>query len=262
MQTLELYFKKNKIRCRIQGQGNRLIIAFHGFSLDGGIFDALNGHLNPDFKLYAIDLPFHGKTKWSASSYSPTDIAEIVKQILFLEKKNRFEALGFSLGARLWFKLIDAFPGQIKKLHLLSPDGIQTRGLGLASKIPNGLIKRLEKVCHSPNRMIKLANQLLRLKIINRFDFKFVKHHLSNEENRKRVFGTWLSLKQFTINKEALKKSLKEANIPTTFIIGKRDPLVNLSAIKKFAHPLPNTEIFLMDKSHQLIDGTLGEWIY
>jgi pimeloyl-ACP methyl ester carboxylesterase len=64
-------------------------------------------------------------------------------------------------------------------------------------------------------------------------------------------------MRHFRVHKRALKKLLAENGIPLTVIVGKRDSIIALSAVKKLVRDLPGAQLHLLNKSHFLIDGSI-----
>jgi pimeloyl-ACP methyl ester carboxylesterase len=252
-----IHIRKNKIYYKKWGQGPRLLIALHGFAHDHQMFNILQKGLGPHFTVYAIDLPFHGRTKWKEKSYQPSHIGTMVRYVLQQEGKDQFTALGFSYGARIWMASLPLLHSQLSHLYLLAPDGLRTQWLGIAERTPGPLIWLLDQFSKKPDRLPRLADRLRKWRLINRFAHRFVHHHLGTIKNKSRLFNTWRSMQHFRVNKRDVKKLLAENSIPLTVIVGKRDSIIALSAVKSLVKDLPGAQLHLLNKSHFLIDGSI-----
>ena len=157
MQPSILHTPFGEVAFRKSGSGPRLLIAFHGFSEDGSAFAGMGEFLQGSCTLYAVDLPFHGLTRWQGSDYRPAQLAAIVEAILEREGKRRFEAIGHSLGARVWVRPLPPFRGQMEGVYLLAPDGLQTRWMYLVEWLPAGLRRLLGRLAQRPARVLALA---------------------------------------------------------------------------------------------------------
>ena len=57
-QSSELYYYR-------EGDGNKVILLFHGFGQDHKAFDSWIDVLESDYTIFAFDLFFHGNSKWA-----------------------------------------------------------------------------------------------------------------------------------------------------------------------------------------------------
>lgn len=100
--------------------GNRPLLMFHGYGQDASVFKHIEG--------YSIELFFHGNSIWNKGE-EPLEKSEW-KDIIdeFLNKNNitTFSVLGFSMGGKFALATLEAFPGRVKEIILLAPDGVQT----------------------------------------------------------------------------------------------------------------------------------------
>jgi pimeloyl-ACP methyl ester carboxylesterase len=233
------------------------MIALHGFAHDHHMFNIFQEGLQSHFTVYAIDLPYHGRSQWKEKQYDPVAIQQMVSYILQQENKDQFTALGFSYGARIWMASLPHIQQSVSHLYLLAPDGLRTQWLGLAERTPQLLILLLDQLSKKPSRLIRLADRLRKLGLINRFAHRFVHHHLSTYKHKKRLFCTWRAIQRFRVNKGKVKKILLNGAIQLTVIVGKRDTLIGMGAIKKLVRGVPNAQLHLLNKSHFLIDGSI-----
>ncbi len=253
-----IHIRKNKIFFKKFGRGERLLIAFHGFAHDHKMFNILQAGLSAQFTVYAIDLPFHGRSKWKDKVYRPKDIQTLVKYILQQEQQTHFSALGFSYGARIWMTSLSLIHPWLSHLYLLAPDGLRTQWLGLAQRTPRWIISLFSYLSKKPGRITRLADRLQRWRLLGRFAHRFVHHHLGTLALRNQLFRTWRSMRFFRVNKRECKNVLLEQEIPVTVVVGKRDSLIKLNTIKSFVKGLPSAQLHLLNKSHFLIDGSIA----
>src|SRR6056297_3448127 len=79
--SLWLNIGRHKVFVRTWGDGSIPVVALHGFSDTGAIFEPFGKVLADHCTLYAVDLPFHGKTQWKSKVISRRHIREIVCSI-------------------------------------------------------------------------------------------------------------------------------------------------------------------------------------
>lgn len=234
-----VYFRK-------WGTGKTLLIALHGFGVDGGMFASLAGYLTENCTFYAIDLPFHGKTQWNKNSFEPTDIQNIIYRIQEREKSTHCSLLGHSFGARLVLKLsedMDVFD----QLFLLSPDGIRTYWLEWSELLPHSWRRWIMRRLQNPNWLLSLAARLRRWGWIPAYVEQFLTRNLSSAAARTRLLHIWLSTPAFKINLENRSTSTR-----MKIIVGSNDPMLDVAAVERFARKMKNAEICVLDGKHYL----------
>lgn len=252
MGTNFLHLPAGKIHYRKWGRGNRLLLAWHGYGADAGMFEKLSPTLDDVFTIYAIDLPFHGQTQWKKASYHIKDLAAVFELILKKENANHCSLLGYSFGARIAMKLTKQFGNHIDTLYLLSPDGIRTRWLWTGYLIPRFLRRFLLKKLNTPDRLLRFAIRLRNWGLIPFFVEWFLRKNIVTPESRARLLGTWLSLNAFAIRKGRLKSTIKKHAIKVVVMIGERDKMLNQRAIQRFIQKLPDTKFYVLPCNHVL----------
>ncbi len=246
-----------EVHYRKLGGGPRLLIALHGFGADSSYFQCLGPSLHGICTLYAIDLPFHGLTRWKEPGFRPGHIEHIVRAILQCEGRERFEAVGHSLGGRLWLCLLDRLGGQMDALYLLAPDGLQTRWMGLAGRLPLFLRRLVGRLAAQPEKGLALAQQLQHRGLIDGFVVRYLKHHLKNSDRRRRLLNTWYALSNFPLNTGSARSLLSTLRAPVLVLLGKQDILAPAAALRMALDGLPNVEVREVDANHR----TVCQWV-
>ena len=242
-----------EVAFRKYGAGGRLLIAFHGFSADGAIFRAMGGYLDGGCTLYAIDLPFHGNTQWRADDYRPGQLAAVVRLILAQEGKGRFEAIGHSLGARLWLHLLPFFKGQATCLYLLAPDGLQTRWLYLVEWLPVWWRRLFIHFAQRPGWILALARRLHRLGWVDDFLLRYLNHHLGEAQLRYRLLHTWMAIGHFRLGTKKVAHLIRQARVPVYVLLGDEDRLVKPESIRRRLDGLDEVSIEEISATHRSI---------
>ncbi|MCO6488722.1 MAG: alpha/beta hydrolase [Phaeodactylibacter sp.] len=248
-----LHTDYGEVACRKFGAGKRLLIAFHGFSEDGAAFRALGEQLKDSCTLYAVDLPFHGSTRWLDEEYRPAQLAVVVEAILEKEGSRRFEAVGHSLGARLWLHLLPDFRDRMERLCLLAPDGLQTRWLYLVEWLPGGWRRLAIRWARRPGWILALARLLYRLRLIGPFLLRYLEHHLREAGRRRRLLHTWLALSHFRLNGDKGRRLIQQAAVPVLVLLGDKDRLVRPEVIRRRLGGTAGVEILTVDANHRSI---------
>jgi len=251
-----LAYQEHRIHYHRFGRGSHLLLALHGFGDSGSIFRALEPALASYFTTYAIDLPFHGKTEWRSVSYSEQDIANIFRLIARKEQQDCFFLMGYSFGGRLVLRSLPGFLPQLERIFLLAPDGLHTQWMAQVLHTPRWLRLSAKQWLREPQWLLRLAENLHRRGWLGHFPYHFVMTHLKTPERRDRLFGTWLSLNNFTVYPKRIRHLLGESQLPTDLYFGKFDPIITPKAGKKLAD-LPNVNVHLVEAGHQLIGKSL-----
>ncbi len=252
METDLLHTDGGDVHYQKWGRGNKLLVAVHGYGANAGMFQTLAEQLSDAFTIYAFDLPFHGKTNWYSEDYKRADIVEIIELILKRENANHFMLLGYSFGARVVMKLLDTLSTKAEHLFLLSPDGIRTRWLGAGLLLPKGMRHWLISMLASPDPFLKLIARLRRWGLIPFFVEWFLRKNLADAESRARLLCSWLSLNEFMIRLNKVKRIIQAHNIQVTIIVGERDKLLKNKAIQRFIYDLNGALLHTLPCNHVL----------
>lgn len=252
METGYLNIPDGNVFFRKSGSGKSLIIALHGFGQDGRVFSSFP--LPQDYCLYALDLPWHGHTKWQNPTFSPACLSTIVEAVLQLEAgKTHLDLIGFSYGAGLWIGTLPALPMLQYRLFLVSPEAISGRWKRWTNRIPGKLRQWIGYIIQNhPKILLKLATLLEKIHLLHPFALRFLQHHLGDPAKRNRLLNTWINLAHFPIRQSAL--TMHRDSLSAIYcIIGKHDPLLNLSAIKKWGEQVPGLQLLTLSNGHNLL---------
>lgn len=261
MQSSFFTLEKGRVHYYRFGHGPRLLIAFHGFGDSAGLFGALQP-LEERYTVVALDLPYHGRTHWSASDYGAEDIDAIVSAILHREGRQVFTGLGFSYGGRIWLSSIERFANRLEALWLIAPDGLGTRGMAFPLIIPLPLRRGLVWALQNPGWLLGLAAILRRFRLLDAFTLRFLHFFLNNKERRRCLLHTWLSLDDFRVFRRRARRQLLESGLKTTFVLGRQDELISIPAVRRFAEGLECVRVVLRRGDHySLIDRELAALI-
>lgn len=261
MQPSTLSTPSGEVAFRKFGSAPRLLIAFHGFSQDGSVFAEMGETLRGRYTLYAIDLPFHGSTRWEGGDYRPSELAAVVEAILEKEGKGRFEAIGHSLGARLWLHLLPEFEGRLEGLCLLAPDGLQARWMPLLEWPPAGLRRNIARLLSHPAWLLALAAALRRAGFIDDFLLRYLQFHLPDEGRRYRLLHTWLALSHFRLSWGKARRLIASAAPSVLVLLGNKDRLAKPAAIRKALRGLDNVRLEEINATHRSICRAAAPWV-
>lgn len=261
MVSYYLEYKNARIHCLHFGHGPELLIALHGFGDRARMFAVLAEALAPNYTVVAVDLPFHGQTEWPFDSFQKTDLIAIVRMILHREKRERFALMGFSFGARLAQALLPEFIDRLDKLYLLSPDGINTRGMRTAVHTPAAIRRLLYRALRRPEWFLTLVRLGGRLRLVPPLIQHFLAMNLTRPDRFRRAFGCWFALSSFYLRRRHIQALLLKSGLPTEVYFGTRDQMIRFKTVKKMADKLPNVHLRLLDEGHRVVGEELREKI-
>lgn len=206
------------------GSGNATCFCFHGYSNDSSIFEILDCNLFSSYTFIAIDLPYHGDTKWSRILLTPKILNDIILLIIQKEELPKtFSLLGFSLGGRVAMSAFLFAPQLVEKMILLAPDGLY-RGFwykaALQTKLGNKLMAYFLNRTEKAIRGLRLCK---RIGLINNRVFLNAQGFVSSKRESTLLYARWISMRKLHPNLKILGEKIKEYRLPVKMVFGKAD---------------------------------------
>ncbi|MCC5931588.1 MAG: alpha/beta hydrolase [Cyclobacteriaceae bacterium] len=219
----------------IFGSGSKILLAFHGYGQSAAVFRNLAEAL-PQYRIYSFDLFFHGKSIWKSDGniLRPEIWRQLLQNFLQKEQISEFSLLGFSLGGKVVLATYTMYISQVKNIYLLAPDGVSlspwyvaATQLSFGRKFFHFLIKKTKF-------STLMINILEKTGILHKKIGRFVKREMATENQRYRVYQTWLLYRGLNSNIKYVVQKLKACNQPIEIYIGKYDQVIR----KKHIRPL------------------------
>jgi pimeloyl-ACP methyl ester carboxylesterase len=256
-----LNYKSSAINYYCYGNGPNQMVCFHGYGEEADVFDFLEKYIGDQYTVYAIDLPFHGKTEWKEGlDFSPEDLLLIVERIVpgnsqKLETRNhKLSLMGFSLGGRMALRLYQSIPGKIDQLVLLAPDGLKVNfwyWLSTQTWLGN---KFFAFTMRKPGWFFWFLKLLNRLKLVNASIFKFVNFYIGNKEVRTLLFNRWTTLRKIKPDLKKIKTEIVQYRTRVRLIYGKHDRIILSSVGEKFRKGIEShCDISVIASGHQVL---------
>lgn len=246
---------KGRFHLRRIGEGPHLILALHGFGLSGAMFTSLAKLLDPHhFSCLAIDLPGHGQTNWQPPVFYPADISELLEELQHLASWSSIQLLGFSLGGRVWSKLVaQGLCPRANSLTLVAPDGYGGRYTSWIDGRLGHLLSPVSHLGNHPRPWTWMARQLEKRKVISPFARHFVESQLNDPGSRQRLQLTLRSLGQFRLDKRDYSSLAQWGHkYPAEVWIGQKDAIIRSDRLTKLLAPYPSIKIETYANGHQL----------
>lgn len=234
------------------------MFCFHGFGESAEHFHFLESHLSAHFTLVAIDLPFHGNSRWNSTiPLDPLSLISLLEQIKQKHQFNqkRYELLGYSMGGRISLSLAEIASEKILKVFLLAPDGFKMNfWYWLATQTYLGN-KIFSATIHYPAPFLRIVRGLNRFGLLNQSIHKYVQAHLHDQERRKQLYLRWTCLRKFRPNLSRLRNRLLDRKIELVQLYGLHDRIILPNRGQQFSdsiHPLGKLEI--INSGHRLLE--------
>jgi pimeloyl-ACP methyl ester carboxylesterase len=240
------------------GNGDEILLAFHGLNNHYTDFRILEPALGKKFKVISFNLPYHGNKTDNLQgrelSYSNNDLKELFEKFLALNSIKDFSVMGYSLGGKIVLEMIELFPDRINNVLLFAPDGIENKweyGFVTKTALGKNLYKR---IINNPTRFLRIVKLLKSTKIINPKLYEFVHYQLSTRDKRQLVWDVWRCFRDVKPNVRKIQNIINEKQINIHLFFGKYDSVIPPAIGKKFILGLNNKGgLHVIEAGHNLI---------
>ena len=231
-------YQKASICYYVYGRGPQLAFCLHGYSNTATMFDLLASRLGESFTLIALDLPYHGQTRWGRAKMRVEDLDAILKGIMAKEQSGpEYMLVGFSLGARICISLFNFDPAPVQKMILLSPDGLYSSllyKLLVRTKLGHFLMAWLLK---NPRKSVPAIDWLYHNKLINKTIYAYACSFVNSKRQSTLLYARWVSMSRLHPGLKTFQRQLSKRKIPVLMVFGKKDqvtPLHNADVVRKY----------------------------
>ena len=240
------------------GHGKKSIIAFHGFGQDAHAWDELAAALGNDFRIIAIQAPWHGDQ--IAANFStqkpiePSELADAVHHILCAEQAADSVFISYSLGARIALNYLAHYPNSASKIIFLAPDGLKPlfwRNLATQSTIGRMLFKYTMR---HPGWLLGPVSAAVWCRLITNSTKKFIHLQIRPLNNRRKLYATWTALRK--VHPKIIPVIEKELSnqVPVYLIMGSRDTIIPPKNARKLLKACPQTSYIEISSGHFLLN--------
>lgn len=256
-----LNYKSSAINYYCYGNGPKQLVCFHGYGEEANAFDFLGKYIGDQYTIYAIDLPFHGKTEWKEGlKFSVADLAQIVEDIITTgnekqeTRSQKLSLLGFSLGGRMALRLYQSIQERVDQLVLLAPDGLKVNfwyWLSTQTWLGN---KFFAFTMQKPGWFFGFLKLLNRIKLVNASIFKFVNFYIGNKEVRTLLYNRWTTLRKIKPDLKKIKSGVRQHSTAVRLIYGRHDRIILSSVGAKFRRGIEShCDISVIASGHQVL---------
>ena len=241
------------------GSGKKLLIALAGYANEADLFLKIATALSEEFTVIALDLPWHGETKILNNTFNKEDFTAVLEAVIArFPEMQTVELMGYSYGGRLSLGVLESL--NISRMWLIAADGLEARrGYNF---FPIFLRKALSQIMSRPTWFLYLLSALYKIGIVPKYTHRFMTHHLNDEKNRKRLFGTWIFTAHFVSNQQKILQTLGSKKIPVIIIYGREDKIIQAEGGLRLKENYPLAELHFIEAGHKIFGRNLEAFFH
>ena len=238
------------------GSGKRLLIAFHGYANDAGLFAPFEEYLGTEFTLICVDLPHHGASKWSHNvAFTIDQLKTLVDTLCKEAGVDKVSLMGYSIGGRICLCIAEQMPACVDNILLIAADGLVFNPF-YYFVTKNFFGKRLFKsFLGNIKAYMPLVNFLKNLKIIPAARYKFGMQYLQTADSREFLLQVWPAMSRIVPNERRLRAAIKQYKIPVHVFMGTYDKVIPLRNANAFKRDLETVHLHVVEKGHRMLDN-------
>ena len=242
---------------QVTGKGNRgTVIALHGFARDRHYFADLLEALGDEFLFLVPDLPFHGESHWNADRFRREDIRDLLEQLYQLPAcSSPVYLLGHSMGARILLSVLPDLSFPVRRVIALAPDGLGTRGNFFSEGVPLWGRTLCRNILLAPSGLLRTSKMLHALGLLSAFQYRYLQRQLADQGSCIRLYHTWLSLYDFRIRPDLIRRQCTSGATELLWVLGSLDKIVSLERVHQYLrrHKLDTgNQIWVLQDGHEL----------
>lgn len=248
----QFQYKNTTLAYQQSGNGVEPLLLFHGFGQDHSAFAPLFGPLSGRYTFYSFDLFFHGRSQWPFGEMplSKEYWHELLDQFLRENKIEKFSLLGFSLGAKFALASFEALPSKVNNVFLLAPDGINTNTWYSLATYPIALRALFKSMITKPGIFSTIVKIAKGLSIIDKKVLRFSESQMQTEENRRRVYYSWVVFRHLHVDLKKLVSLFNGSATSVLVLIGQYDKIITAKNVQGFTSKLLRARLQILATGH------------
>ncbi len=251
---MKIVVGRNEWNITILGNGDNILVAFHGYGQNHSVFEHLAELMNESHSIWCVDLAFHGENAEINQEFQFDElyVNELINIILLSSGKSKVGLLGYSIGGRIALSVTSIVPDKISEIFLFAPDGLPVSKAYFFlthTWLGTALFQSFENSAGFAIFLVKLGKgiKLLSSKLAGYYLFE-----IATLEKRRQLFFTWMSYKRALPNKENLSNWNKNGEV--TCVLGKHDGVIPLNKTqKKLKEIFPDSRVIVLEAGHNLL---------
>ena len=236
-------YKKTDISYRDRGEGPAVILV-HGFLENQKMWDDVVKLLKMDHRVFTLDLLGHGKSDGLCDIHTMEQQANIVNDLMMRHKILKTTIIGHSMGGYISLAFAQLFPEKVAGLGLLNShpfaDNLEKqeardRAVKTVQRNYEAYVKAAIPSFFAPN---------------NRKKYKSMIAKLVEEALKMTPEDIIAALKGMKLRADHSDLFCKRQRYPKLWIVGKKDPLIDLDKIRSLAVNCKGTDYIELGEGH------------
>lgn len=249
------------------GNGPEKMLALHGFGRNAHNFLVFEDALKDKYTVFSFAIFHHGKSKYPdnrihSNTLQKQELKELVEVFLMEQNIERFSLMGYSLGGKLSFMLMEFFAERINKVFLFAAEGMKERGW--YNRVSHSIFwQRFFRIGIQIPILIYIPLRLLQwFKFIKPASEKFLIHKLDTEKKRQLVYDVWMTFRDIHPNIELVQNLINAQKIDCKLFYGKYDTIIPVELGEVFSKKLNNPNVvYCIDTGHSLISAKVADYL-
>lgn len=248
-------WKSSTIFYRSWGRGSELMIAFHGYGLDGKSFYPITESLSDRYRIVAVDLPHQGRTRWrEPGALDQKSLCDLIHAFVnHLNYTGKITLLAYSIGGNYALGFAQRSPEMIHKIVLIAADGLKFKPLfwfitrtWLGRMLFQGFVV-------APQPVFWMIRWGRRLNIYPPRVLTFFYESIASKTKRTALMKRWISVSRILPKQKSVASTLNKHAIKVGLLFGQRDHVIPVDNARKFASKIKLSMLITPDQGHQLL---------
>ncbi len=236
-------YKKTDIDYRDRGEG-KTVVLIHGFLENQDMWNDVVQNLKEDHRVITLDLLGHGKSDGLCDIHTMEQQAMLVKNLLDREKIMKATVIGHSMGGYISLAFAEMFPEKLAGLGLLNSHPFADN-----DEKQEARERAIKTVKRNYEAYVKAAIPSF-FAPDNREKYKTIIEKLVGEALKMSSDNIIAALKGMKLRKDRSELFCSRQNYPKLWIIGKKDPLIDLEKIRELAMHCKGTDYIELSEGH------------
>ncbi|MBK9300472.1 MAG: alpha/beta hydrolase [Bacteroidetes bacterium] len=229
------------------------IMAFYGYGQQAKVYHRLANLCKGRVGFIVIDLPYH-ETKQAPSK---EDFASFIADLMKRYAIEKITGISYSIGSRYNLILAELMPASMVQLILIAPDGVSINfwnRVATSTWLGQSLFHFL---MYHQAFYVKLLTLFHTIHLLPSALYTFSKWHVRNPESSRLVYQTWMQMKHMIPDLKKINQQQQLFSFPIKAYFGNKDVIIKPQTSHKLKKEIPATDIFLIDKGHDLLNEEL-----
>ncbi|GAB3337034.1 hypothetical protein GCM10027429_21050 [Marivirga atlantica] len=263
MEKHRIKFGSGELFYRIYGEGRTVLLAFHGFGQSAEYFKYFSEQLSTIYTVYTFDLFFHGESEWTDDTkpLSKLQFKSFIDMLRAEHQITNFAVCGYSMGGKFALTCLEMFPENIKQLLLIAPDGIKTSFWYSLATYPQFFRNIFKKTIKEPSTFHRITRWANRLGLVDKSILKFASSQMNTEENRRRVYMSWVIFRNLQFNLKQVAEILNEQDIPTMMITGSYDKIITSENMMRLLKHVDDYQNIVLETGHNKLISESADFL-